>query len=60
MIFDPDGEHAICDDGRMAVPVFRNVLDEAGFPTGERVRIGWVAPNHVGWPLAQHRYRDED
>lgn len=58
MIFDPDGEHAICDDGRMAEPVFGSVLDEYGFPTGQLERIGFAAPGH-GPFLAGSSFLDE-
>lgn len=59
MIFDPDGKHALCDDGRMAVPVFTAVLNDNGFPTGERRQIGWMEPGSFGLP-ANTNYVDLD
>lgn len=44
MILDPDGEHAMTDDGRMAVRVYASILNSDGFPTGDRQPIGWADP----------------
>lgn len=59
MIFDPDGEHAMTDDGRMAIRVFLRELDEAGLPTGERIPVGWADPSTMFGPLAGHQFTDE-
>lgn len=58
MILDPDGEHAITDDGLMAAPVMVSELDAYGFPTGQRTQIGWIDPRKLG--LAPDRWMNID
>lgn len=50
-MLDPDGEHAMTDDGRMAIRVFATILNDAGFPTGERRPIGWADPEQFALPF---------